>query len=346
MQAATVQSDYQLAVSELPLPTMPEGGALIRVLGCGLCGSDLDKVVNTKAPPGSVLGHEIVGVIEALAPNGPTQWSVGDRLVSAHHVPCGTCHYCLSDSESMCRQFKSTNFAPGGFAQYLSLTRPHLEKTAFKVPSGITDAEASCVEPLACVLRGLRRATQSHQKSVAIVGLGFIGLMAAQVYQNQGSTVYGVDLAESRRQLAQSEGFVQKAFHPVQQLSEFKEVLTTETPTGQVDTVFLSVVNNKTLDLALELVRDGGNLIIFTSGPAGTSLDPSRLYFREINLITTYSPALLDLKNAADLVFNQKIRLQPLLSHELPLRDIQQGVALYQQGQAIKVFIRMDGASS
>lgn len=344
MQAATVQPDYQLALSELPLPAIPDEGALIRVLGCGLCGSDLDKVVNSKAQPGSVLGHEIVGIIEALAPNAPTDWSVGDRLVSAHHVPCGTCHYCLSDSESMCRQFKSTNFSPGGFAQYLSLTRQHLEKTAFKVPNGITDAEASCVEPLACVLRGLRRGRQQNQKSVAVVGLGFIGLMAAQVYQNQGSTVYGIDLAESRLKLAEAECFVKKAFHPIQQADDIKEILTADTPTGQVDTVFLSVVNNNTLDLALDLVRDGGNLIIFTSGPAKTSLDPSRLYFREINLITTYSPALLDLKNAADMVFNRKIRLQPLLSHELPLRDIQQGVDLYQQAQALKVFIRMNGA--
>lgn len=344
MQAATVQPNYQLALSELPLPEMPTGGALIKVSGCGLCGSDLDKVIHSKAQPGSVLGHEIVGIIEALAPDAPAHWSVGNRLVSSHHVPCGTCHYCVSDSESMCRQFKPTNFAPGGFAQYLSLTRTHLEKTAFKVPATIDDAEASCVEPLACVLRGIRRAPQKNQRSVAVVGLGFIGLMAAQVYQNQGSTVYGVDLAESRLKLAQAESFVQRAFHPIQQAGEIKEVLTAETPTGQVDTVFLSVVNNKTLDLALELVRDGGNIIVFTSGPAGTSLDPSRLYFREINLITTYSPALLDLKNAAEMVFNRKIRLQPLLSHELPLRDIQQGVELYQQGQAIKVFIRMDGA--
>ncbi|WP_303673979.1 alcohol dehydrogenase catalytic domain-containing protein [Vampirovibrio chlorellavorus] len=344
MQAATVQPDYQLALSELPIPAIPDDGALIRVLGCGLCGSDLDKVIHSKAQPGTVLGHEIVGIIEALAPNAPAHWSVGDRLVSAHHVPCGTCHYCLSDSESMCRQFKATNFVPGGFAQYLSLTGPHLEKTAFKVPSGITDAEASCVEPLACVLRGIRRGQRQHQKSVAVVGLGFIGLMTAQVYQNEGSTVYGIDLVESRLTLAQAEGFVKQAFHPIQQAAEIKETLTTDTPTGQVDTVFLSVVNNKTLDLALELVRDGGNIIVFTSGPAGTSVDPSRLYFREINLITTYSPALRDLKNAAELVFNRKIRLQPLLSHTLSLRDIQQGVDLYQQGQAIKVFIHMDGA--
>lgn len=343
MLVASIQPDFEIGVAELPIPPLPPRGALVRILGCGLCGSDLDKIIHQKASPGSVLGHEIVGIIEALDEDHPSGWKLGDRLVSAHHVPCKHCHYCLNDSQSMCRQFKATNFTPGGFAEYISLSANHLQNTAFKVPASISNEEASCVEPLACVLRGIRRGDSQVNGSVLIIGLGFIGMMAAQVYQNDGYSVYGVDLCPSRLEMAQREGFLMSAFQPDTNADNLKTTLKNHTPTGKVDSVFLSVVNNHTLSFALEQVRDGGNIVIFTSGPEGTSLDPSRLYFREINLVTTYSPALEDLESAARMIFNHEINVKPLVSHRLPLSEIRQGLELYRTGQAIKVFISMDG---
>ncbi len=341
MLVAQIQENYEIGLSQVPVPSLPPKGALVKVMGCGLCGSDLDKFVHQKASPGSVLGHEVVGVIEALDDEHPSGWKLGDLIVSAHHVPCRKCHYCLNDSESMCRQFKRTNLEPGGFSQYIALTEEHLKYTAFKVPNGVTPAEASCVEPLACVLRAVRRGGVSVNGSVAVVGLGFIGLMAAQIYQNDGFAVYGLDLDADRIALARTHGFVMDAFHPVTERERLDGVMRRHLPLGQVDTVFLSVVNAKTIELALELVRDGGNLVVFTSAPAGTGVDPSRLYFREINLITSYSPSLGDLKQAAQTVFNRKINVKPLVSHNMPLSEIGQAFELYRSGQAVKVFISM-----
>lgn len=341
MFVASIQDDYQIGLVEMPVPALPPKGGLVRVLGCGLCGSDLDKFVNQKAQPGSVLGHEVVGIIEALDDDHPSGWKLGDMIVTAHHVPCRQCHYCLNDSQSMCRQFKSTNLNPGGFSQYIALTEDHLLHTAHKVPTGITPAEASCVEPLACVLRAIRRGGTQVNGSVAIIGLGFIGMMAAQVYQNDGYAVYGVDLDASRLALARMHSFVMDAFHPIDEQERLRGVLERHLTLGKVDTVFLTAVNSKTLELALELVRDGGNLIIFTSASTGTTIDPSRLYFREINLITSYSPSLEDLKQAAHTIFNRKINVAPLVSHSLPLSEIGNAFELYRSGQAVKVFIRM-----
>jgi len=341
MLVAAIQDDYQIGLAQMPVPALPPKGALVKVIGCGLCGSDLDKFVNQKANPGSVLGHEVVGIIEALDDDHPSGWKLGDMIVTAHHVPCRKCHYCLNDSQSMCRQFKSTNLNPGGFSQYIALTEDHLLHTAYKVPAGITPAEASCIEPLACVLRAVQRGGTQVNGSVLIVGLGFIGLMAAQVYQNDGYAVYGVDLDASRLELARSQAFVMDAFHPVNERERLDEVLKRHLSVGKVDTVFLSVVNPKTIEMAMALVRDGGTLIGFASGPEGTTIDPSRLYFREINLITSYSPSLEDLKNAAHTIFNRKINVAPLVSHSMPLPEIGNAFELYRSGQAIKVFIRM-----
>ncbi len=339
MLVAQIENDYNIGLADRPIPALPPKGALVKLIGCGVCGSDLDKFVHHKAHPGSVLGHEVVGIIEALDDDHPSGWKLGDRIVTAHHVPCKQCHYCLNDSESMCRQFKSTNLNPGGFSEYIALTGDHLKHTAFRVPAEISSAEASCVEPLACVLRGIRRGGTHMNGSVAVIGLGFIGMMAAQVYQNDGYAVYGLDLDRDRLSLTQSHGFVMDAFHPAEDTERLTETLKQHVPLGKVDCVFLSVVNNKTLELALELVRDGGNLIVFTSASPGTDIDPSRLYFRELNLITTYSPALIDLQAAAQTIFSRKINVKPLVSHSLPLSEIGQAFELYRSGQAIKVFI-------
>ena len=341
MRVAQIQDNYEIALAQMPVPELPARGALVKVIGCGLCGSDLDKLVNQKATPGSVLGHEVVGIIEALDDQHPSGWHLGDRIAVAHHVPCQNCHYCMNGSESMCRHFKSTNFVPGGFSQYIALSEGHQAHTAFKIPPEISHAEASCVEPLGCVLRAIRRGGQSLNGSVAIIGLGFIGLMAAQVYQGQGYNVYGVDLDRKRLQLATDEKMLTTSFHP-EDREDIELVLTQQTALGKVDTVFLSVVNAHTLKLAKELVRDGGTLILFTSAPTAVTVDPTELYFRELNVITSYSPSLVDLRDAADMIFEERIRLKPLVTHRLPLSDIRTAFELYQTGEAMKVFIDTD----
>lgn len=340
MLVARIQEDYNIGVDDMPIPPLPPQGALVRVIGCGLCGSDLDKLVHHKAGPGSVLGHEIVGIIEALDDEHPAGWHLGDRIVSAHHVPCRQCHYCLNDSESMCRQFKRTNIHPGGFSQYLALSAEHLSHTVFKVPGDLSSAEASCVEPLACVLRAVRRGGVQVNGTAFVMGLGFIGQMAAQVYQNDGYAVYGADLDPERIRLAKAHGFVMDAFQPTER-DRLHGVLARHIPEGKVDTVFLTAVNAKTIDLALEIVRDGGNLVVFTSAAPDISIDPSQLYFREINLITSYSPALADLQDAARMIFDRKVNVKPLVSHQMPLAEIRKAFDLYRSGEAVKVFVQM-----
>lgn len=347
-----------IGLVDMPDPILPAGGGLIRLEGCGLCGSDLDKLMNQKAKPGTVLGHEVVGVMEALDPEAQRMLSaagkhlaVGDRVVAAHHVPCGTCHYCLNDSQSMCRHFKETNLVPGGFAQKIALSGEHLLHTCFPIPDHVTDAEASCMEPLACVIRAAERSMSRggvfRNGTVIVTGLGFIGLMASQLYSNMGYQVYGLDLDPDRLHLAQRERFVDHAFDAQTQQEELQERMKKETPLGKADLVFLSVVNQHTLANALDFVRDGGTLVLFTSpNHPEVRLDPNLLYFREINVIPSYSPSLESLRQAADMIFQRKISVQPLITHTVPLRELSHGIALYQSGQAIKVFVQLQEGTS
>lgn len=352
MRAALIADDSRIVPATTSVPALPVKGALLRVIGCSICGSDLDKIVHRKATEGTVLGHEVVGHIIELAPDAPSHWTVGDRLVVSHHVPCGKCHYCQNGSEPMCRTFKQTNLDPGGFAEIVALSERHLQHTAFAIPDGTDNETASCVEPLACVLRAIRRGVSQTNKSnapgtqsVLIAGMGFIGLLAAQVYQHQGTAVTGVDIDSQRLAWAFDNRLVSHAFHPMDELDALKQHLVETTPLGQVDIVFLTAVNPASVALALQTVRDGGTIILFASGGEGVAFDAQTLYFREISIIPSYSPELQDLQAAAQMLFANVINANALVSHRMPLSAITEAVEQYRTGQARKVFIEIEQAN-
>jgi L-iditol 2-dehydrogenase len=338
-------SPHATEAQQLPMPTLPEGGAIIETLGCGLCGTDAEKIHQAKVPVGSVLGHEVVGRIHQLGAHYNGDFAVGDRLAIAHHVPCGICHYCLNGSPSMCAEFKASNLFPGGFAPYFSASARHLEHTAFKIPAHISDREAACMEPLACVLRAIRRTPLASQNgSVAIIGLGFIGLLTAQALSNQGQKILGLDLNPQRLGLARTMEWVDLAVHPTEQTSDWQAWLK-EQATQAVDAVFLSVVNRHTLALAFQLLRNGGTLTLMAGNAQGEILDPKDLYYREINIVTSYSPALEDLRQASEALFSRQIVVNPLMTHPMPIENFNEGLSLYTQSDAIKVFYQFPNHS-
>lgn len=342
MKAAVVENAGLQVVQEREVPSLPDDGAIIRVTGCGICGSDLDKLLHRNLPDGTVLGHEVVGVIETLsqqAKGAVPHLSTGMRVSVAHHVPCQTCYYCRHGSPSMCRTFKATNIVPGGFCQYIAVSGQHLAHTVFSLPSHVSDREASCIEPLACCLRAIDRLPQDVGESIFIVGLGFIGLLTAQYAALKGLSTWGVDIVPERVDFAQAHGWVDHVFS---QATEALAHLQEKTCGRGADVVFLPVVNAKTVNLALKAVRDGGTLLLFASSATPEPLIPqNQLYFREIGIVTSYSPSLQHLRLAYDLIDQGQIHVEQLVTHTYPIEALPEAMAAYRDGKALKVFITL-----
>jgi L-iditol 2-dehydrogenase len=330
---------------EQACPALPVDGALLSTTGCGLCGTDVEKLLYKKVPDGSVLGHEVVGKIAALGEQALCDFKVGQRVIVAHHVPCDTCHYCLNASPSMCLAFKQSNFSPGGFTPTLALSQGHLQHTTFAIPDHISDREAACTEPLACVLRAIDRLKPMQgQASVAVIGLGFIGLMASQVFKQQGAWVLGLDTEASRLHLAEVAGYSSAVWQATQEASSpaLQTLLEANTAVGKVDTVCLTVGNKAAWELALSLVRDGGQILVLAASPE-VNVSASTLYYRELNVITSYSPSLASLKAATEWIFNRRISLTPLITHPISWRQANEGLEAYRKREAIKVFFQFEG---
>jgi len=327
------RGDGKLVAEEWPRPTIGAGEVLLRVLGCGLCGSDIAKIVDPSTPAPLVLGHEVVGEIVALGP-GVTDCAIGDRVVAAHHVPCGDCHYCRRGSESMCHAFKASNLDPGGFAEYVRVPAPNVRHALFRVPRHVTDEAASFVEPLACCLRSVRRARVAPGDTVVVVGLGSIGCLFVQLLRRAGAVVVGCDPIAARAELARRLGAA--AAGPASTAAAAQRELSG----GRgADQVIVTGGGTDVLPWAVESLRDGGTVHYFASGGDTLPLRLETLYHRELTLTATYSSSPSDLAEAFRLIVAGEVSVDRLVTHRVTLPGLHRGVDLMRRREALKVYV-------
>lgn len=172
MRAVVLDEECRPRLADIAAPA----GETMRVLACGLCGSDVEKL--GVAPPGTVLGHEVVA-----------RRADGVRLALIHHLPCGKCARCAAGHESTCETFAAPTIVPGGFAETVAAT------SGIELPDDLDDAYGSYLEPLACVVRGAERVPRGR---VLVVGQGFVGRLFAEVLRLRGDDVFVSDVRPER----------------------------------------------------------------------------------------------------------------------------------------------------
>ncbi len=299
-------------------------GAIVKVLGCGLCGSDIVKFVHKISKNGTVLGHEIVAKIVDI--DSETSFKIGDEIVTSHHIPCGECIYCKHGNVSMCKHFKETNIRPGGFSEYVYLSEEHLQNVAHLKPENLTDIEASFYEPLGCIVRAVKRANLLDKDEVLVVGLGSIGILTAQALKAYGAKVTGCDLIPERIQILKSLGIDAEDVRTLPEESKF-------------DAIYMTSGADKAIETALKYVRNGGKVVVFSSTPHDESSYPNNeIYYRELTVMGSYSPSPADLRDSLDLLKNGKVKVKGL-STEYKLDDIEKAFEDTMANRIMKAYI-------
>lgn len=294
MKIACVE-DENIIMKELSKPVLESKGAIVKVLGCGLCGSDIVKFRQKLVKDGTVLGHEIVGEIVEI--DSDTDFKAGEKIVSSHHIPCFNCNYCKNENYSMCEHFKKTNIVPGGFSEYIYLSEEHLQNVARRIPKNLTEIEASFYEPLGCCIRAVKRGELKPHSRVLVIGLGSIGILMGQALKAYGHEVFGCDIINERIDLALNLGF-DDTFNSM----DMKKL--------DVDSVFMTSGADVTIDLALKQVRDGGKIVVFASTPKNFGYANNEIYYRELTVMGSYSPSPADLKDSMDLLSTAKVNVK------------------------------------
>ena len=333
MKTAQVEND-KIVIKELnDIKLDGRKGAIVKVLGCGLCGSDIVKFREKLVPNGAVLGHEIVAEIAEI--NSETSFKIGDKIVSSHHIPCGKCVYCRHGNVSMCEHFKQTNIFPGGFSEYVYLSEEHLKNVAHKVPDGISDEEISFYEPLGCCVRAIKRCNLIKGDKILVVGLGSIGLLMGEGIKAMGYKIYGCDLIEERIKLGNYLGI--ESYNSAD-LDEFSRMI--ENKSGGIDAVFMTSGADKAIDVALKVVRKGGKILVFSSTPKNYGYPNNEIYYKELTVLGSYSPSPKDLEDSFRLITSKKVNVKGL-STVYSLADIQRAFEDTISNKILKAYIKM-----
>lgn len=333
MKTAQVENDKIVIKNVDDIKLDGRKGAIVKVLGCGLCGSDIVKFREKIVHNGAVLGHEIVAVIDEI--DSETNFKKGDRIVTSHHIPCGECVYCKHGNVSMCEHFKSTNIRPGGFSELVYLSEEHLKNVAHIIPEKMTDEEISFYEPLGCCVRAIKRCNLIEGDKVLVVGLGSIGLLMGEGIKALGYKVYGCDLIEDRIVLANNMGI--ESYNSLN-LEEFDKIL--QRKSGGIDAVFMTSGADKALDVALKVVRKGGKILVFSSTPKNTGYPNNEIYYKELTVLGSYSPSPKDLKDSFELLTSHKVNVKNLTT-VYPLDEIQQAFEDTVSNKIFKAYIKI-----
>ena len=336
MKVARTTADGNLELAEAPEPAIRAGEALIELVYCGLCGTDLYKLADAGRPPGEVLGHEVVGrVVESRAGS----LVPGDRVVAPHHAPCGECRLCRSGAETMCPRFAENLLDPGGFSERLRLKARAVERTVRKLDDGLADEAAAFVEPAACVLRGIDRAgLVPETPAVVVIGAGSMGLLHLLVLRASfpGARVLVAEPDPGRRATARQLGA-----DTVVTPGELTDLVDPTDPRAGADAVFDTAGGQGAFDVALQATRPGGRVVLFAHAAQDTrvTFDINAVFKSERQVIGAYSGSPAEQKRVLDMMLDGALDPTPLVTHRLPLSKAADAVDLCRRREALKVLL-------
>jgi L-iditol 2-dehydrogenase len=345
MRAAVYRGKGSVVVETVPVPTIAAGEVLIRVAACGICGTDLKKIEHGFVAAPQIFGHEVSGTVVAVGA-GVSKWKPGDRVMSFHHVPCGSCFYCDRRLFSQCPSYKkvglTAGFDPngGGFAQYVRALPWVAERGMVGIPDDISFDEASFIEPVNTCIKAVEKARVAAGETAVVMGLGPIGLLLAMLSKLEGATVIGSDPMPERRAKSVSLG-VDLAVDPSQ--GRLAEEIGSRTQGRGADVVLVAVPIPAALTDALSLARPGGRVLLFAQNDPLMKIEfpAAAVGVEEKEILGSYSAAVDRAVKATRLIFTHQLPVNKLISHRFSLEDMDKALQLAARpvGNSLKVVI-------
>jgi len=324
MRAAVLYDVDDIRIETRDVPKIGEGEVLVQTRAAGICTGDImGWYIRRKAP--LVLGHEPAGVV---VESQSEEFAPGDPVFVHHHAPCFECRACERGDYVQCATWRSSSIDPGGLAEFFRVPRENLRDT-LKLPPNMPFADGSLVEPLACVMKSLRRSGVREGDTLYIIGLGVMGLMHALAAQSQGMHVAGTDFIEARRTFAASLG--------VQAIDPDKGY------TG-ADVVICGPGSPEALRNAFAAAAPGGTVVMFT--PLEPSIqftfDPNDLYFRDVRFAPSYSCGPPDTRAALELIERGVVTAQRLGATYYPLEEAPAAYAALRRAEILKPIVTFE----
>ncbi len=325
MQAAVYRGVNDVRLESVPVPQIGPGELLIRVHTCGICGTDLKKISTGSHSAPRIFGHETAGVIAAVG-NGVTNYSVGDRVMVFHHIPCRACYYCRHKVFAQCPTYKkvgaTAGYEPsgGGFSEYVRVMDWIVSNGGVvRIPQGVSFEQASFIEPVNTCMKGIEALALKPQESVLVIGQGPIGIILAVLARRSSARVITSDLFPQRHTISNKFGLKENIdASSVDTVEAIKDV----TEARGADAVILAAAGNRLIRMAMDATRPGGRVLLFAQTQHGEAvIDPAAVCVDEKSLLGSYS-ASVDLQSESErFVLGREMDMEGLISHRFPLTE-------------------------
>ena len=323
MLAAVYRGVNDIRMETVPVPQIGAGELLIRVHTCGICGTDLKKISTGSHSAPRIFGHETAGMVVATG-EGVKNYAVGDRVMVFHHIPCRECYYCRNKVFSQCQVYKkvgvTAGYEPsgGGFSEYVRVMDWIVENGGVvKIPDEVSYEQASYIEPVNTVMKGIETLRLQPDETVLVIGQGPIGLMMGFLAKRAGARVIASDLFDQRLTISKSFGLTTtvdaSAVNAVERTREL-------TDGRGADAVILAVAGNALIRPAMDATRPGGRVLLFAQTQRSEAvIDSAAVCVDEKSLLGSYSASVDLQEESVRFVFSREMDLASLYSHHFPL---------------------------
>ncbi len=350
MRAAVYRGANDVRVETIPVPEIGAGEVLIKIHTCGICGTDLKKIHTGSHDAPRVFGHEMAGTIVRIG-EGVKDFSLGDRVMAYHHIPCGECYYCRKQTFAQCEVYKkvgcTAGFAPsgGGFAEYIRVMDWIVRRGLVKIPDEIPFEQAAFIEPVNTCYKAIQQLDLQPDETVLAIGQGPIGILLAAIARKTGATVLTSDLYPERHAIAAGFGLS----HPLDARGDVVAAVKDATEGRGADAALLAVGGNSLIEVAMDAIRPGGRVVLFAQTQHGEApFDPADVCMDEKTLMGSYSSSVSFNDEVNRLVFDgyhAGFDLTRLISHRFSLEDAVAAIDLasHPQADSMKIVIQPGG---
>ena len=341
MKAVVVRAPMQFDVEEVPAPEVPDGGLLLDVKACGLCGSDLRTLRSghRKVAFPWIIGQEICGVVAETGPGYAGPWHLGALVSMGPVVYCGHCAFCLEGRYELCENYREIAQAwPGGLAEQMAVPPESIRLGAIeKVPPGVDPGSAAIAEPISSCLNAQERGQVGLGDTMLIIGAGPIGCIHISLARARGADkIFVADISADRLKFA--EAFEPDALIDVSQLDIVEEVRHLTNGAG-ADVIVTATPAPIAVVQAVELARKGGRILVFGGLPKDDCTPPvdmNIVHYNALYLIGTTTFAPRHYRQAVQLVSSNRIPIDKLITHRYPLAEFKEGANLALEGKVLK----------
>ncbi len=326
----------ELVLDEAARPAVGAGQVLIRVSHSGVCGTDLkifSGAIPVKYP--RIMGHEMIG--EVVESGGSAAFRPADRVIVDPELFCGACFHCGIGQTHLCPNGmllgRDTN---GGFAEYVTAPASNV----FPLPESIDSRTAPLIQVLTTCLHAQRLTNILAGESVVVLGLGVTGQLHVQLAKaRDASPVIGVTRSAAKRELAQKLGADITAASGEGAIQKILDA----TGGRGADLVIDTTGELASVAAAISMARSGGRLLLFGIITATEGALPFyQLYFKELAVINARVAKSEDYPASIDLVQRGIVRLEPLVSHVLPLRELKTAISMLRSGSGHRMKIILE----